>query len=151
MNDGGWRHLFVGWLFGRFRFGRCPHRLDVSHQLPDLIFRNFGAPGWHPFAASFGDRVKDLVVTIAEKPNLVAQARPHTASRVAAMASGAVVPVKELASFLQSYGIVSQGIGGEGDILARAGDRADSSPVGRQRDRSCAGGRILLTSRSAEK
>ena len=52
----GWSaNHFIGGFNGRLRLRGCPHRLDVSHQLPDLVFRYLRAPRWHAVRPALRD------------------------------------------------------------------------------------------------
>src|SRR5581483_2777298 len=98
-------------LARRIRFIGRPERLDVGDEFPDLIRRDFAAPCRHAVLPPLGDRREDVGIRPAVIPQTVAQARPHAAAGMIAVAARAVVPVEQPASFAQHAQVVSVRVG----------------------------------------
>src|SRR6185437_9329085 len=99
-----WRlHLFVGRFLRRIGFIRRPHRFNVGNQLPDLIRGDFRSPRGHTFRAALGDGIEDLIVAASVEPYLIAKARAHPATAMSSMTAGAVIPVEQASSVLNTH------------------------------------------------
>src|SRR4029434_7558114 len=87
------------WSWRRGRRHLAGHRLDVGHELPDLLGGDVAAERRHPIGASLRDRRVDLIGLCALDPLVVNQGGPDRAAAVDAVAGGAVVRAVEPLAF----------------------------------------------------
>src|SRR6185312_17478956 len=73
-------------------------RTNVSHDLPDLIFRKTPAPRGHPVRPAFHDRVEQIGRLIPVGPDIFDERRTNPASTVR-VAPAAVVCVEQPLAF----------------------------------------------------
>src|SRR6185312_9161043 len=100
------------------------HGLDVSGQLPDLLFGDARAPAGHAAPAPLRDRVEDAIGRRAVEPPRVAQAGAHAAAAPADVATRAVELVEEVVALHARRRVAAQRVRQRRDV-PRSRHRAD--------------------------